>query len=55
MPMTMPYIRSLFARHSIVCEAYGLKRDKELVYNLEDNMREQEAIDKLISECVKPK
>jgi hypothetical protein len=40
-------------RESLVADVYGLKTDKEFVNTLEDNIREQEAMDKLTSDCAK--
>jgi hypothetical protein len=37
----------------LVADVYGLKTDKEFVNTLEDNIREQEAMDKLTSDCAK--
>jgi hypothetical protein len=37
----------------LVADVYGLKTDKECVNTLEDNIQEQGAMDKLISDCAK--
>jgi hypothetical protein len=37
----------------VVTDAYGVKTDKEFVNILEDNIREQRAMDKLISDCAR--
>jgi hypothetical protein len=37
----------------LVADIYGLKTDKDFVNTLEDNIREQGAMDKLISDCAK--
>jgi hypothetical protein len=38
-------------RELLVADVYGLKTDKEFVNTLKDNIREQVAMDKLISDC----
>jgi hypothetical protein len=40
-------------RESLTADVYVLKTDKEFVNNLEDNIRESGAMDKLISDCAK--
>jgi hypothetical protein len=40
-------------RHFLVADAYGMKTDKEFVNTSEDNICEQGAMDKLISDCAK--
>jgi septum formation inhibitor MinC len=40
-------------RESLVADVYGLKTDKEFVNTLEDNIKEQGAMSKLISDCAK--
>jgi hypothetical protein len=39
----------------LVANVYGLKTDKAFVNTLEDNIREQGGMDKLISDCAKAK
>jgi hypothetical protein len=38
-------------RKSLVDDVYGIKTNKAFVNTLEDNIREREAMDKLISDC----
>jgi hypothetical protein len=40
-------------RESLVSDLYGLKTEKEFVNTLEDTIRKQGAMDKLISDCAK--
>jgi hypothetical protein len=40
-------------RESLVADVHGWKTNKELVNTLEDNIREQGTMDKLISDCAK--
>jgi hypothetical protein len=40
-------------RSSLVADVYGVKTYKEFVNTLEDNIREQGAMDKLISNCAR--
>ncbi len=37
-------------RESLVTDVYGMKTDKEFINTLEDNIRRQDAMDKLISD-----
>jgi septum formation inhibitor MinC len=45
--------QSFVGRESVVADVYGLKTDKEFVNTLEDNIREQGVVDKLINDCAK--
>jgi hypothetical protein len=46
--------QTFVGRESLVADVYGLKTDKEFVNTFEDNIQEQEAMDKqLISDCAK--
>jgi hypothetical protein len=46
-------VQLFVGRHFLVADAYGMKTDKEFVNTLEDNIREQGAMDKLVSDRAK--